>query len=168
LEGAYAENGGSDHFSVAVEIEQSTIKGHHQAMKEIQELSVSQEMKFEKTRVTITNPDDKEYILIFKNPKNLEKNLPSKKIKGKATASEFKKSIEKFYKDTIKSNINVVRTYKDAAGLVTTDKTKATEYVYEITVRKMINGVSTNSITFAKLTQSSQVTVKIELPTDVQ
>ena len=137
-------------------------------MKEIQELGVEQVNKLEKTRITITNPDDKEYILIYKNPKNLAKNLPSGKIKGKATAAQFKKEVKGFYSSTIKSDIDVVRTFKDAAGLVTTDSAKATAYVYEITVRKMITGVSTNSITHAKLTPSSQATATIELPTDVQ
>lgn len=49
---------------------------------------------------------------------------------------------------------------------MTTDAAVATKYEYLVTVRKMINGVSTNSITFAKLL--STATVTIELPTEVQ
>jgi hemerythrin superfamily protein len=78
-------------------------------MKEIQELSALQEVKLDTTRITITNPDDNEYVLVYKNPKNIEKTIASSRIKGKATASQFKKAIEKFYKDTLKSNINVYR-----------------------------------------------------------
>ena len=57
---------------------------------------------------------------------------------------------------------------KDDQGQNTTDVKLAKTLIYDITVRKMIEGVSTNSITFAKLTASSLATAKIELPTDVQ
>jgi hypothetical protein len=167
LEGSYAENGGSDHFSVAVEIEQSTIKGHHHAMKEIQELSALQEVKLDTTRITITNPDDNEYVLVYKNPKNVEKTIASSRIKGKSSAWDFNKAVRKFYSDTLKSNIDVKRTFKDAAGLDTTDSKLATQYIYTITVKKMITGVSTNSITFVKVKASSLATAKIELPSEI-
>jgi len=40
IEGDMQEGGGSDHFTVSVEIEQKDTKGHHHAVKEVQYLSV--------------------------------------------------------------------------------------------------------------------------------
>ena len=77
LEASYAENAGGDHFSVAVEIEQSSIQGHHHSMKEIQELSALQDEVLEKTRVTITDPNDHSYVLVYQDPKNPGVNMPS-------------------------------------------------------------------------------------------
>ena len=91
-------------------------------MKEIQELSIHLDEVFEQTRITITNPDDQEYILVFKNPSNMN-DIPSEKIPGKATATQFKDQIEKFYLDTLKSSIEVERTMFDASGQIISDDT---------------------------------------------
>jgi hypothetical protein len=40
IEGKHLEGTGGDHFSTAVEIEQSDIIGHHHSMREIQYVSV--------------------------------------------------------------------------------------------------------------------------------
>lgn len=90
--------------------------------------------KYEQTRITIKNPDSNEYILVYKKPSDLTKSIPSGKIKGMATGYEFYKQVKGFYWDTLRSGITVTLTYKDAAGLVTTDKALATEYVYLITL----------------------------------
>ena len=70
----------------------------------------------------------------------MEKPLPSGKIKGKASAGDFRKEVKKFYWDTLRSDITVVRTFKDASGQETTDASLATSYVYLISLRKMIVG----------------------------
>jgi hypothetical protein len=77
LLGKYVERTHSDHFSVAVEIEQSAVHGHHHAMKEIQEISAIGEVKYEHTRITVTNPDNNKYLLIFTNPKDPKKKTVS-------------------------------------------------------------------------------------------
>lgn len=93
-------------------------------------------MKLEQTRITVENPDDNEYVLVYVNPSNIEKKIASGKIKGKASASDFRKQVKKFYWDTLRSDILVERTFKDANGLDTTDAALATKYVYLITVKK--------------------------------
>lgn len=40
IEGRHLQGSGGDHFSTAVEIEQTDIVGHHHSMKEVQYLSV--------------------------------------------------------------------------------------------------------------------------------
>lgn len=85
MKSKFVEGGGGDHFTVAVEIEQTEIKNHPMAMKEVQEISILPKIQYEKTRVIIENPDDKDYILSFKTTKDLKKIYPSSKIKGKAS-----------------------------------------------------------------------------------
>lgn len=71
-----------------------------------------------------------------------------------------------FYRDIVKSAIEVDKKIYDANGNEITDNNAAHKYVYTIKVIKMLPGLSTSSITWAKLL--STATAKIELPTDVQ
>ena len=117
-------------------------------MKEIQELSINQDVVQEKTRITITNPDDKEYRLVFKDPNFPDQNHASEPIKAKATAEEMKWAVWDSYWYMVRSGVDVELVYKDNKGLVTTDSTQAVEYVYTITLQRLIAGVSTSSIIF--------------------
>ena len=71
LEADTYEGSGTDHFSLAVEIEQDDMPGHHHSMKEIQYLSLESAQVYESTRITITDPDSGQYLLIFQNPSDL-------------------------------------------------------------------------------------------------
>jgi len=73
-------------MTVAVEIEQTAMTGHHHSMKEIQYLAVAGAQQYETTRVTVTNLDDGEYFLIFQNPGDF-KFVASSEINARATAS---------------------------------------------------------------------------------
>ena len=85
IEGHYVERNGDDHYTVAVEIEKDDAELHHHVMKEIQEISAVPDVQHELTRVTITNPDNENYKLIFKKPDLT--NYASKAIPGRATAN---------------------------------------------------------------------------------
>ena len=129
-------------------------------MKEIQELGVVPETVYEKTRITVDKIDDKDYLLIFRNPKNLAQMYPSTKIPGKATETEFKEAIKGYYENVLKTDIFVKRTMKNAAGDVVADILEATKLEYEITLKKLISGTSTNSIKFMPQESKAEVTVE--------
>lgn len=67
IEAGHVEWTHGDHFSVAVEIEQTgtVIADHHHTKREIQYLSIDPKNDFDTLKVTVENPDDKEYVLIF-------------------------------------------------------------------------------------------------------
>jgi hypothetical protein len=81
---------------MAVEIEQTDVVGHHHAMKEIQYVSMEAAQVFESTRITITNPDDGEYILIFQNPTDLSYTQGTA-VAADASASTLENAIEDYY-----------------------------------------------------------------------
>jgi hypothetical protein len=54
----------------------------------------------------------------------------------------------------------------DSNGTETTNTTNATSYVYYVTLKKLIDGMSVTSISVVKA--STQSTIKVDLPTDVQ
>jgi len=85
MEAKTSEHGGNDHFSVAVEIKQTEIVGHHHSFKERQWLSIDPENNKDTARITVENADNGQYVLIFKHPKTL-KTTNSKPISAKATA----------------------------------------------------------------------------------
>jgi hypothetical protein len=96
MEGRYLNHGGRGSFSTAVEIEQSTVVGHHHAMKEIQELKVTTAQTKEKATVTVMNPDSKHYILTFKNP-TTSAYVPTDKIPANANSGTVAEFIAKYY-----------------------------------------------------------------------
>lgn len=85
-------------------------------MKEVQELSIMPTVQYEKTRVTIENPDDQDYIISFKSPLNLKKIIPSKKIKGRASPAQFRNSIKGFWRIGRRLPITVTRESVDVDG----------------------------------------------------
>jgi hypothetical protein len=96
LEAKHLEGNWRDHFSSAVEIEQSDIIGHHHSMREVQYLSVYPAQVYETTRINITNMDDGEYILLLLNPNDLKTNKTAM-ISANATAEELKASVKDYY-----------------------------------------------------------------------
>ena len=83
---------GGDHLSVGVEIEQTSMTGHHHSMKEIQRLSINVTNNLDTNRVTIENADGGEFKLNFMNPNDL-KYYASALISTKADAGQFRNGI---------------------------------------------------------------------------
>jgi hypothetical protein len=148
-----------------VEIEQSAVVGHHQAMKEIQELKITVDQTKEKTYVTVMNPDAGVYILTYKNPAT-DAYVPSEQIPCDASAAVFASAIREYYQDTVGSAISVTRVDLDAAGAPTLVAADVAGYRYEIEVIKLIEGVSTQQILVAKVSTAAQITV--QTPIEVQ
>jgi uncharacterized protein YkwD len=148
-----------------VEIEQSAVVGHHQAMKEIQELKITLDQTKEKTHVTVMNPDAGVYILTYRNPVT-NAYVPSEKIPCDASASVFRSAIWQYYVDTVGSAVAVTRVDLDAAGAPTLVAADVAGYRYEIEVIKLIEGVSTEQILVAKVSTAALITVKT--PIEVQ
>jgi len=74
IEGNHYEGGGGDHFTAAVEIEQTEIVGHHESVKERQYIGVqaNETLTFEQTRINITDVDSGSFILLMQDPDTLE------------------------------------------------------------------------------------------------
>ena len=107
-------------------------------MKEIQELSVHPEIINEQTRFTVENPDDEDYRLIFRNPKDITRMTPSGPIKGKATAEEFKEAIKMYYWNGFKTGIKTTRTMFDENNEEVTDIALAKKLVYLVSCYKLM------------------------------
>lgn len=67
LESMHYAGWGSNYLSLAVEIEQTEMVGHHHAIKEIQKIGVIPKQEFDTIRITVTNLDEGEYVLRFQN-----------------------------------------------------------------------------------------------------
>jgi hypothetical protein len=68
IEGLTYNDEGADSFSVAVEIEQSSMTGHHHAIKEIQKIGVHvTETNRDTIRITIENMDSGNFRIAFYN-----------------------------------------------------------------------------------------------------
>lgn len=65
IESHHVEGGGDDHFSVAVEINQTEIVGHHHAIREIQYVGINSTDNRDTVRVTIDNPDGGVFKLVL-------------------------------------------------------------------------------------------------------
>jgi hypothetical protein len=70
MEAQYILYKGDHSISTGVEFEQSTIKNHHQAVKEIQEFRISTDSTKEQHVIEVKNPDSGSYKLIFKSYRN--------------------------------------------------------------------------------------------------
>lgn len=93
--------------------------------------------------MNVENPDGKEYLLTFKNPKT-NKYIASEKLKANLSAGDFLKKVKGFYWSTLRSDIKVTRFDLDEDGkeISVTNKTLKS-YRYEIEVLKLIKDVST-------------------------
>lgn len=84
LQAAGYDGTGSDHFSVGLEIEQTAVTNHHHAIREVQEVGINVTTNFEKTRITVNNPDSTKYFIMFTSS-TLKQNS-TKEIAGTASA----------------------------------------------------------------------------------
>jgi len=68
VEGFWMEGTGDDYFSVAVEFEQADTAGHHHATKEVQTLSASTDIEYERFNITIVGNSGGNFKIVFTNP----------------------------------------------------------------------------------------------------
>jgi len=61
------EGGGTDYFTAAVEIENNELPGHHHSMKEQQVVSIGTDIIYDTIRITITDFDDGQFMIVWKN-----------------------------------------------------------------------------------------------------
>jgi hypothetical protein len=160
------EHYGGDHASVAVEIEQSDIVGHHQSFKELQKLNIAIDNNFDTFRVTVLNPDGGEYILNFQDREDLTVYHQSWPITANGDAGHMYNKVNEYCWYQFGSYCGFVMEMFDAADLVTLDPALTVKNVYTVHIKKLISGPSTNNILVAKTTTTSTITV--ELPSEVQ
>lgn len=165
LEGRQVESSGSDHLSVAVEIEDNAnAKTHHHAMRQIQEMQVSTTQEFEKTKFTIEGGNSGNFKIIYTNPKTQKVNVTDT-LKDDMTADEFKNGVKGYYA-IHGTEINVIKESLDVNGVATADPLLAVKHVYTVSLLKLINGQSTDGIQIAPMGTNAQIT--FEAPENVQ
>jgi len=151
-------------YTLSVEIQQTAIAKHHNAMKQIQKLSVGGESVLETTEMIITNKDDGKYRLVFKNPKTFARTITDE-IKADASCSTLKNAINKYYRynSEVKSWTDCTRTSLDAAGKETTSSKDTVSYKYRWNIRRHIDGKSTNGAVQV-LKSTTKASIKINMP----
>lgn len=171
IEGRHREGGGTDHFSVSLEIDTTgtttNASAHHHAMKEIQEIGLNTTLQFEKTSFTISNPDHSLYVIQVLKPGSSTYWI-SEKISDKATSAEVRNTLVDYYNTHFKTDIKVERQSLDANGQETADPTLMKAYKYTITLKKLISGKSVSEIKFTKLNSTSTASFTRELPDTLQ
>lgn len=65
IEANHIQYTGADHLSVAVEIQQNQTVGHMHSMREIQQLTIQQTIVFDTVSITVSNPDNGTFQIIF-------------------------------------------------------------------------------------------------------
>jgi len=139
IEADTQEGGGSDHMTVAVEIEKADTKNHHHAMKEIVEMTVGTEDVKETTRIIVTNPDNLPYKLVFTHPETFKKHITGN-IAADASTWTVRNAVYDYFRRQSKArtDVTVTRTYLDADGKVTEDKKLMKSYQYDIALKKLV------------------------------
>lgn len=161
---------GGDHLSVAVEIEQTEIKGHYHARREIQYLAFEASDHRDTTRVTLTELDEDEdgtdFVLSFQNPETLSY-TQSAPISTTSTNVGFRDAIAEFYKNTYTANVAVTSEHLDKDDKVLSRTHKdVVKRVYTIKLDRLIDGITTQNIMVAKTNTTANI--QVELPEDVQ
>jgi hypothetical protein len=170
IESHHVEGGGNDHFSVAVEINQTNstnvtqMVGHHHAVREIQYVGIHTNDFRDTIRITIDNPDGGEFKLVLVDSSG-GMYTSSSITMGKSTW-DFNKAIREYYWKYHGSNIDVTTIWYDVDGNVTTVEANATKMEYNVTLQKLIDGASVKSVFVSKTT--TKATMKVELPATVQ
>lgn len=116
--------------------------------------------------MTITNPDDGDYIMTFKNP-TTGAYVPSEKIAADAPGYKLREKIRFYYRDVVGSDINVTRYDLDVNGTETKVSNGALHsYKYEIEVLKLIKAPTTSQIIIGKV--GTAATIAVQTPSEVQ
>jgi hypothetical protein len=142
IEGRHIERTWSDHFLVSVEVEQTAVVNHPHAMKEIQYVEVKADTTFEMSQIIINNVGAGTFKMVFMHPTTLELIVTDADIPVAATAADLYAGIQSYFYDTVESDITVTRDMYDAANVLTYDTSLCYRSVYNITLRRLINGQS--------------------------
>lgn len=135
IDAAHINDGSSGHFTVSVEFKSATmnISGHKNAAKETQILEISQDQVPETWSLTVTDPSNGAYYLVFQNPNDLQEYVRTEDIlTANMSADTFAKRIRApFYKDYVGASTTVTKTNYDEFGNETTDPllVKSSTYV---------------------------------------
>lgn len=149
MEARHSEGGGGDHMSFGVEYKTDATENHHHANKEVQEIGVSIEQKYEEWEVEMNNLDGKLFVLKFEkedgtgwdwvNPDSDSNPKPLKA--GKNNWYEFRNHINNYYWKVHRGRTKFeVLEMKLADGTVTTnlnDHKNAVSVKYKFTFLKM-------------------------------
>lgn len=134
----------------------AALSEHPKVSRTIQQLALDQQNTFEEWSFTINSPDKGEYKINFLNPlTNPFKLWTSGIIYAGCSAYDFKKAIKGYYSDVWSSEIDVTLAMYDASSVETSVASNAVTYTYTITMRKCINGFSTNAVMATTVTSKS-------------
>ncbi|TNV88229.1 hypothetical protein FGO68_gene13028 [Halteria grandinella] len=167
IEGRQIQAAGGDHFTVAVEIDDSAqpVMGHHHTKREVQRLKVWQEVQYETTYINITNPDNGKYTLTIQKY-NSEDTWTSDKLSTRASSGTLEYYLWWYYTYVFGGYARVSLYMEDANGDETTSRTTATFISIKIEQLKPINGYSVTDIFVTKV--STSATFVIGLPQETQ
>ena len=158
-------NGGNDHVSVAVEIEQSEIVDHHKSFKEVQKLMINVENNLETFRLTLTDLDDGEYVLVFQHPETMEY-VVSKNIKVTELSKwTLRSAVYDYYARKMGTDIEVDVVMLDENGMVTEDRDLKHTIILEFKCQRLSSSKRVQSITLSKV--STSATITLETPDQV-
>jgi hypothetical protein len=144
----HLQGGGSEHVSVAVEIEQSAVSSHPNSVKEIQRLQINPVNVREETIFTITNPDSG-YLEIYFYTSATTSYGPYT-VYASATASQMQSAINSYYTTYQGASVSVQLVMTDADGNNVTTQSAATTNTYYIYFQ-----MATSSVTATKITATN-------------
>jgi hypothetical protein len=166
IEGRHLEKWWSDHMTVSVEVEQTAIVGHPHSVKEVQYVSVKADTTFERFQIVVNGVDGGKFKLIMMHPTTLKPTATEDYIPINATASDLRNNIKDYYQDNFGSGISVTREMFDANGTNTTNATLCQKSIYNVTLTRLISGVSVSNLMATKT--GTAASISFLLPGQVQ
>jgi hypothetical protein len=132
---------GGEFLTVGLEYEEADSSAHYHANRMIQKFEISHTNVAEEWELTIDNPDNSKYTLLFVNNQGAEPiTWRTDEISKSASASSFSGIVDWWFWKYHRSGISVTRTSYDADGLETSDSSLTVRYVYNVKLSKRING----------------------------
>lgn len=147
-------------MTVAVEVEKTPeIPANHQhAMKEIQYVEAKSNGAFEVSTLTIDNIDAGLFKMIILATNGTP--TATGTISANSTAQQLKDKISSWFSKNVGSDINVERFTYNSSGNITTNATQWTKSVYNITLKKLINGKSNSNMIITKTGSSANINIQ--------
>ena len=108
--------------------------------------------------MTITNPDDGAYRITWMNPTTFKREV-SEECKANSSASSLRNNIRDYYKSQ-GVDIVVALAFYDEAGEMLESSTDAYQYVYTISVDRLISGTTATSMTVSKFGSESDIVLE--------
>ena len=108
--------------------------------------------------MTITNPDDGAYRITWMNPTTFKREV-SEECKANSSSSSLRNNIKDYYKSQ-GVDIVVALAFYDEAGEMLESSTDAHQYVYTISVDRLISGTTATSMTVSKFGSESDIVLE--------